>query len=358
MTKRILITGAGGFIGKKLAKAFVEAGFSVRAMDISPEPLKEPINFGAEPVIARLEDKDAISKAVAGVDTVIAAGAVFDLAAPISVMRSANVDGVRNLAEASLMHDVEQYIHFSTVGVYGRPAEVPCKSDSPKNPRNNYEKTKWEGEQLFWSLMKGKAVCASAVRPTLVYGPGSRYGHAMFLSILELIGIKKRKLPLIIGSYKNHHVHVDDVVEAVLCIAQHPDRVKDKVFNIADESPVNIEEFCKSLADALNFEYGKSFKISQRLWDIVIGFSMHVPDFLFKRINDRIYKHWSWLCSKYGIEQALRPRFDKDWLGYFKGDHIYDTSELKELGYKFKYPLFREGMKTTVDWYREHKWLV
>ncbi|MCL4558663.1 MAG: NAD(P)-dependent oxidoreductase [Deltaproteobacteria bacterium] len=358
MEKKVLITGAGGFIGKKLTKAFIEGGFSVRAMDISLEFLKEPAALGAEPVAARLEDRDAVSSAAAGVNTVIAAGAVFDLGAPLAAMRAANVDGVRNLVEASLKHGVEQYIHFSTVGVYGRPAEIPCRPGSPKNPRNNYERTKWEGEQLFWSLVKDKPICATAVRPTLVYGPGSKYGHAMFLSIFELMGLRKKRLPVLASSYKNHHVHVDDVVGVLLSIAKRPDVVRNKIYNIADTLPLGVEGFYKSLLDALQFSYGAQVNIPRLLWNIGISLFTHFPNFIFNRINADIGKKWSWLCTRHSLEPALKPRFDRDWLGYFKGDHIYDTSGLDELGYQFKYPLFKDGVKATVEWYREHRWLA
>lgn len=358
MRKKVLITGAGGFIGKRLVQVFIEEGFQVRAVDISADYLKESISLGAEPFVAALEDKEALEKAVAGMDMVIAVAAVFDLNAPLTAMRSANVNGVSNLVQASLKNNIEQYIHFSTVGVYGRPAEIPCHEESPKNPRNNYEKTKWEGEQLFWSLVENKPLCATAVRPTLVYGPGSRYGHAMFISILDLLGFKKKKLPVLSSHYKSHHVHVDDVVGAVLYIAKHPELAKNKIFNIADEKPLEVEEFYKALLDALHFEHGKKLPIAQSLWDTSITLFMHLPDSLFNRINQVILKRWSQLSIKHNLEPALKPRFDKDWLGYFKGDHIYDTSGLSGIGYKFKYPLFTEGIKITVQWYREHRWIV
>ncbi len=358
MEKKVLITGAGGFIGKKLTRAFIESGFSVRAMDIAAEFLKEPAALGAEPVAARLEDRDAVLNAVAGVNIVVAAGAVFDLGAPLALMRAANVDGVQNLVDAALKHTVEQYIHFSTVGVYGLPAEIPCRTDSPKNPRNNYEKTKWEGEQLFWSLVKDRPLCATAVRPTLVYGPGSKYGHAMFLSIFELLGLRKKRLPVLATTYKNHHVHVDDVVGAVLQIARRPDIVNGKIYNIADTEPQGVEGFYKSLLDALQFSYGFQVNVPRILWNIGISLFTHFPDFIFNRLNADVGKKWSWLCKKNSLEPALKPRFDKDWLGYFKGDHIYDTSGLREIGYQLKYPLFRDGVKATVQWYREHRWLA
>ena len=358
MNEKVLITGAGGFIGKNLVKAFIEEGFSVRAMDIAFDLLKEPSVMGAEPYVGRLEDIDAVFKATAGMNKVIAAGAVFDLSAPIRVMKTANIDGVRNLVYASIINNVEQYIHFSTVGVYGKPAEIPCRIDSPKNPRNNYEKTKWEGEQLFWDLIKGKPICATVVRPTLVYGPGSKYGHAMFLSIIELMGFKKKKLPVLVSSYKSHHVHVDDVVGAVLYMAKRMDAVKNKIYNIADSTPVSIEEFYKSLLDALGFSYGIPLSVPKTLWDIGIGLFTHFPKFMFNHLNTNIGKKWSRFCITHKLEPALKPRFDKDWLGYFKGDHIYDVEELHKLGYKFKYPLFKNGIMSTVEWYREQGWLA
>ncbi len=358
MNKKVLITGAGGFIGRRLVHAFSQEGFSVRAMDISQDFLKDAVSVGAEPVVARLEDKDSIEKVVAGVDMVIAVAAIFDFGVPLPAMKAANVDGVKNLVEAALKHNVEQYIHFSTVGIYGRPAEIPCRVESPKNPGNNYETTKWEGEQLFRAMVKDKPICATTVRPTLVYGPGSRYGHAMFISIMDLLGFKKKKLPLLTSSSSSHHVHVDDVVGAVLHIAKQQDAVNGRIFNIADNKPVSIEEFYRSILDGLDFSAGIQVKIPQLLWNTGIGLFAHLPDFLYSRLNAAIIKRWSHLSIKYNLVPALKPRFDKDWLGYFKGDHIYDTSALSEIGYQFKYPLFSEGVKTVIKWYKENKWLM
>ena len=143
---KVLLTGASGFIGSNLAEELVEAGYKVKAVGREKSNLSCAQAAGCELVRAELDDIASLKTAMKDCDAVIHAAAIFNWGVPMDTMWKVNVEGTESVCRAATEAGVKKFLMFSTVGVYGRPVNSPCKEDDPKNPRNPYEITKWESE--------------------------------------------------------------------------------------------------------------------------------------------------------------------------------------------------------------------
>jgi nucleoside-diphosphate-sugar epimerase len=373
--KRCLVTGAGGFIGSYVVRWLLKEGYQVRATDLPRANLEWAEKEGAEVMKADLLDRKQLPTLLKDVDWVFHVAGLFDFSLPYDVLFDANVVATRNVCEAALQAGVESFVHWSTVGVYGRTFYIPMDEAHPKNPTNNYEKTKWMGEQVAMSYAK-RGLPVRAIRPTLVYGPGSKYGVALFLSTVVSGYWEYKKAPVrVIGDMLTHHVHADDVARAAIHLAKRPDTVG-RAFNVADDRPVTMTEMFDAMADALGIEKGVPLPILKKFVKIAIAATSPLAPMLektivsvFGLINKSAQKKWDAAVKKYNLKDVLRPRIDMDWLfsyGAVKlstwkwipaGDKWYDTSALKSTGFTCMWPDFREGLKKTVEWYQENGWL-
>ena len=358
---RVLITGAGGFIGTACFDLFKRKGYEIVATDVPGADLSFAQKAGARTTFMDISDTEALRNIVKGIDIVIHTAGVFDFGAKKSLLKKVNIDGVSNICEACLSAGVKRFVQFSSVGSYGRPRRIPCREEDPKNPRNLYEKSKWEGEKMALSYHK-KGLPVAVVRPTLVYGPRSQYGwaiHVALFAVLRDMGVKGmwwlKDGPL------GHAVHVDDVALATLILAESPD-APGHSYNVADETPIPMMESFRFIIETVGI------KISGEIWNPKILFMTiarvlnllickAIPFNPFSLINGMILKHWEEMVKQKGLVRNLRPRIDKDWIGYGTGDHWYDISRIKTLGFKPLFPDFKQGMKETISWYRKNKWI-
>jgi nucleoside-diphosphate-sugar epimerase len=151
--KRVLVTGAGGFIGSHLTERLIEQGAKVRAFvrynsradpgflkQLSPSILEEVEIIGGD-----LRDSHAVSRAVAGMDTVFHLGAL--IAIPYSYYHprevvETNVTGTLNVLLACLELETPRLIHTSTSEVYGTALRVPIDEEHPLQGQSPYSASK------------------------------------------------------------------------------------------------------------------------------------------------------------------------------------------------------------------------
>ena len=228
----VAITGAGGFLGTALTRAFRDAGHPVRAADLAGVDLATHQRLGAEPVVCDLSKPDTVRATVHGARVVVHAAGVFDLRAPETLLHRVNRDGVGVVVDAAAAAGVERLVLVSTCGVYGH-CGLGTEESHAKHPRNAYERSKHEGELLGWRRCSELGLPLAVLRPTLIYGPGSRYGLA---PAMALFALRARKglgsLPIAEGGPVGHLVHVDDVAAAM--------RVDPKTVSLARRSAAQM----------------------------------------------------------------------------------------------------------------------
>ena len=179
---KVLVTGAGGFIGSHLVEQLVTQGADVRAfveynalgswgwLEQSPPHVRDTIEIFSGDV----RDSHAVRQAVQGCDTVyhLAAliGIPYSYLAPESYVDT-NITGTLNIVQAATDLGVGRVVHTSTSEVYGTAQQVPIDEAHPLNPQSPYAATKVGADQIALSYYRSFGTPVTVVRPFNTYGP-------------------------------------------------------------------------------------------------------------------------------------------------------------------------------------------
>jgi NAD dependent epimerase/dehydratase len=178
--KKVLVTGAGGFIGSHLAERLVELGADVRALVhynslgrwgwLEHSVLASKMEISAGDVT----DRDLVTSAVEGQEIVFHLAALIAIPhsyhAPESYVRT-NVQGTLNLLQGARDSRVERFIHTSTSEVYGTAQSVPIREDHPLQGQSPYSASKIGADKMAEAFHLSFGVPVVTVRPFNTYGP-------------------------------------------------------------------------------------------------------------------------------------------------------------------------------------------
>jgi len=207
---KVLVTGGSGYFGEVVVKHLLERGDEVRIFDlVENADRKRDVAYSRGDV----RDRDAVRRALAGIEIVHHNVAQVPLAKDREKFWSVNVDGARIVLEEALAAGVRKVILVSSSAVYGVPDENPVTPSTPPRPLEAYGRAKLEGEHVGQELVK-RGLSVSVVRPRTILGHG-RLG--IFQILFEWV---RRGVPLyLLGSGNNRYqfVHADDLARA--CVA-------------------------------------------------------------------------------------------------------------------------------------------
>lgn len=327
---QVLITGGTGFIGSRLALKCLEQGYGVRVYGQVNTPAEEDNKqaiekAGAELILGPITDKEKLFDITKGVDVVYhLAAAQHEANVPDQLFWDVNVEGTRNILEASVEANVKKFVHGSTIGVYGILDGV-IDETSPCNPENIYGVTKLEGEKLVLSY--NDKLPTTIVRICETYGPGDR-------RLLKLFKAIDKKAFFMIGAGRNlHHlIYIDDLIKGFF-LAAESDKATGKIFLLADEKPITTNEMVETIAGNLKCSIPK----------------LRAPLFPFMVLAIIMES----ILKPLGIQPPLhRRRMD-----FFKKSFSLSTTNASELlGFKPDYS-FDRGVAETAKWYKQKGYL-
>ena len=278
--KKVLITGAAGFIGYHLSQRLISQGIEVYGIDNMNDyydvglkktrlsGLQQNENFSfTEGDIADKEKVEGIFKSFRP-DTVMnlaaQAGVRYSITNPDSYIKS-NVIGFYNILECCRHYPVDHLVFASSSSVYGGNKKVPySEADKVDNPISLYAATKKSDELLAYSYSHLYGIPATGLRFFTVYGPMGRPDMAYFGFAEKIMHGKK------IDIYNNGDMlrdftYIDDIVEGVTRILTHipvpddPTGAKYKIYNIGNHNPVRLMDFITVLEKAIGREAEKNF---------------------------------------------------------------------------------------------------
>jgi NAD dependent epimerase/dehydratase len=256
MAQRVLITGAGGFIGSHLTEALVRSGRSVRALvrynsmnswgwlDDLPEDLKGNLEVMAGDV----RDPNGMRVAVKDCDE------VFHLAALIGIPYSyhspdnyvdTNVKGTLNILQAARDAGVQRLLVTSTSEVYGTARTVPITEEHPRQGQSPYSATKIGADHLALSFNLSFGTPVSVVRPFNTYGP-RQSARAVIPTIITQLLADAPEVQLGSVHPTRDLVYVTDTAQAFIAIAEQPSLIGAEV-NIATQQEISVGDLAKKL---------------------------------------------------------------------------------------------------------------
>jgi nucleoside-diphosphate-sugar epimerase len=332
--KRLLVTGAAGFIGGHLFRRLADFGLDVIGTVLRPEDATALRGAGHRSEVLDLASEELWDELLEGVDIVFNVAARFQEVPEVeSDYRRVNHLGALRLAETAARVGVSRFVHCSTVGVHGDVKEIPATERTPYNPMDVYHRTKLEGELAildFARSLPSDGMVVTVNRPAMVYGPGDMRMLKLFRAVLSgkfrMIGS---------GETLAHLGYIEDQTESFLLCAVAPrENVHGEAFNIASDEPVTLNELVRLIAD-----YG--------------GVSI-------SRLRIPVAPVWlaAWACEIVCRPLGVSPPLFRRRVGFFTHQRAFDLGKAQaRLGYRSRWPN-SEGIPRTIDWYRREKLLA
>lgn len=256
--KKVLVTGAGGFIGSHLTERLIELGANTRAfvhynslgrwgwLDYSP--LKSKV----EVVAGDIADRDSIKQAADGTDIIFHLAALIGIPysyhAPMSYVRT-NVEGTLHVLQAALENDTERVVHTSTSEAYGTAQYVPIDEEHPLQGQSPYSATKIGADKLAEAFYRSFDLPVVTVRPFNTYGP--RQSSRAIIPTIMMQCLKSNVIQLGNLSPTRDFNYVADTVEGFIKAAETKQAVG-KVVNIGSGKEISIGELAHKIAGLVN----------------------------------------------------------------------------------------------------------
>ena len=313
--KRILITGADGFIGSHLTERLVKESSSVKVLSyynsfnnwgwLEDVDCKDDIQV----VSGDIRDAHFVKHITKDVDIVFHLAALiaipYSYVAPESYVDT-NIKGTLNVCQAALEHNIEKLIITSTSEVYGTAKYVPIDENHPKQPQSPYSATKIGADAIAKSYYNAFNLPVVIARPFNTYGP-RQSARAVIPTIITQIAAGKKEIKLGDVSPTRDFNYVKDICEGFVAVANSDKVVGDEI-NIGSNYEISI-------ADTLN--------LIKKIMNSDVEF---ITDF-----------------------QRIRPKnseVNRLWC---------DNTKIKTLtGFTPKYDI-ESGLKKTIEWFSDPK---
>jgi NAD dependent epimerase/dehydratase len=249
--KRILVTGAGGFIGSHLTEALAKAGARVTAMvrynsassignlAFLPHGLRDELTIAA----GNIEDSDFVFRAMEGQDIVLHLAALiaipYSYVAPRSYIRT-NVEGTLNVLEAARRLGTERVVHTSTSEVYGTALRPSIDEDHPLQGQSPYSASKIGADQIAESYFRSFDTPVVTIRPFNTFGP--RQSARAFIPTIVSQALSRDAVHLGALTPQRDMTYVADTVDGFVRAAVTPG-ILGETINLGTGETFSIGEF-------------------------------------------------------------------------------------------------------------------
>jgi len=258
--KKILVTGADGFIGSHLTEELLRSGYTVRAfvlynsfnswgwLDYTSKSLRQNLEIFP----GDIRDPQRVHAAVQGCQ------AVFHLAALVAIPYSyhspdtyveTNIKGTLNILTAARDLKVEKVVHTSTSEVYGTALFTPMNEDHPLVGQSPYAATKIAADQMALAFYYSFGVPVTIIRPFNTYGP-RQSARAVIPTVITQIASGRRTIKLGSTHPTRDFSYVQDTAKGLICGAQ-ADAAVGEVINLGTGYEISIGGLVQCIADRM-----------------------------------------------------------------------------------------------------------
>ena len=314
--EKILITGAGGFIGSHLTEYLVEKGHKVRAFvrynsrNFWGWLEKSKYIDDIEIYSGDIRDYDSVYKSMKGIEYVFHLAALIGIPysyySPLAYIKT-NIEGTYNILQSAHQLGTKRIILTSTSEVYGTAQYIPINENHPINPQSPYAATKASADYLAKSFYLSFDFPVTIVRPFNTFGP-RQSARAVIPTIISQVLNDRKTIKLGNLNSSRDFTYVLDMVRGIYRIGLH-DKTIGEVINIGNGKDISIHETANVIAKLINDDIDIKTKIED------------------KRVRPEKSEVQRLVCD------------------YSKAQNLS--------GWKPKYT-FEEGLKETINWFSEN----
>jgi nucleoside-diphosphate-sugar epimerase len=316
------ITGAGGFIGKALAKRLHAQGYTVVGLDLSDAAAPFYASLGGRLLKGDISDPAAAGALCRDAARIYHTAAIVKESGDPALFEKVNVEGTRVMLDAAEAAGVREFFHFSSVMVYGFSYPDGVTEEGPLCGDDNvYCDTKMRSELIARERHRPDAFDVYVIRPGDVYGPGS------IPWTVRPVEMMKKRLWTYTESRRCifNHVYIDNLLDAVELLAEK--KAGGRPYAVTDDARTTVREF---------FSYYQRF--------LGIGFIPDVPGWIALPLAD--------LAEGLGKLLKIDLGINRQGVRYMLRRHAYSIEAVKALGYRPRVSL-DQGMEACRAWLTE-----
>lgn len=262
--KKVLVTGADGFIGSHLVERLVKEGAKVRAfayynsfnswgwMDSFPKKTLDQIDV----FTGDIRDPNGVLTAAQGCDVIFHLAALigipFSYHSPDSYVDT-NVKGTLNVLQAAKQLGVKKVVHTSTSEVYGTAQQVPITEEHPINPQSPYAATKSAADSLALSFYRSFDLPVTVLRPFNTFGP-RQSARAVIPTVLAQVHAGRKTIKLGNLDVTRDFNYVENTVDSFLAVARSP-RTNGEVINSGSGVETSLEEMVEAVREITGVKF-------------------------------------------------------------------------------------------------------
>lgn len=323
---RVLVTGAGGFIGSHLVDDQIQRGNEVTAIDLNTSYFDHiPSHPKMTVITSDFADFEWDKYNLGGYDVCFhLASAHLETDVNEEYFHQVNVVNLEKFIKRCQEAGVKRFVHCSSVGVYGDIQNPPANEDSPCQPDVAYERSKLAGEKVVTAFSQQSAYDVVIIRPAWVYGPRCPRTEKLFRTI------KKGRF-FFVGSGKTlrHPIYIRDMTEGFHLAATHPN-ASGEIYIMAGPKSVTLEELAAGIAQVENVKTP----------------SLRLPE----------APVWLGCLLLEGVSKVTKKKvpFTRRSMKFYTGNTAFDISKAREeIGFNPQVEL-PEGLKLTYSWLIEN----
>ena len=262
MNNKILITGAGGFIGSHLVELCVLKGYDVRAFVhynsnnswnwLDSSDFKNEI----EVISGDIRDYDSVNNAIKGVNSVMHLAALigipYSYVSPLAYIKT-NIEGTYNVLQASKEHNIDNILITSTSETYGTAQYVPIDENHPAVGQSPYSASKIAADEIALSYYRSFNLPVKIVRPFNTYGP-RQSARAIIPTIISQLLTGKKDLKLGNLDPTRDLTFVKDTANGFIEI-HNSSKLMGTATNIGMSSEISIRNLVKLISELMGVDY-------------------------------------------------------------------------------------------------------